>query len=51
MLKAQGRIAEAIGSFNKAILLRPNYTEAYKNIGNALKRSILINQIQNYKIL
>ena len=32
-LKDQGKINESLNSFNKAISLRPNYPEAYNNLG------------------
>ena len=34
--KAQGKLDKAIDSFKKAISLKPNYAEAYNNLGLAL---------------
>ena len=36
-LKDQGKLEEAIESYNKALSLKPDYAEAYNNMGNALK--------------
>ena len=36
-LKVQGKLDEAIVSFNKAVSLKPDYAGAYNNMGNALK--------------
>lgn len=35
-LKEQGKLEEAIESFNRALGIKPDYAEAYNNIGNAL---------------
>ncbi|MDA8689342.1 tetratricopeptide repeat protein, partial [Rhodobacteraceae bacterium] len=37
-LKDQGKLDEAIASFNKALSLKPDYAEAYNNMGNVLKK-------------
>ena len=37
-LQATGRFAEAIGCYDRAISLKPDYMEAYRNRGNALRR-------------
>ncbi|MHA3961312.1 tetratricopeptide repeat protein, partial [Synechococcus sp. LTW-G] len=36
-LKEQGNLDAAIASYNTALQLKPNYTEAHNNLGNALK--------------
>ena len=36
-LKDQGKLEEAIEAYNKAISIKPDYAEAYNNMGNALK--------------
>jgi tetratricopeptide (TPR) repeat protein len=37
VLKAQGKIDEAIDAFTKALALNPNYAGMYHNLGNALR--------------
>ena len=34
---AQGKLAEAVASFEQAVRLKPDFAEAYNNLGNALK--------------
>ena len=36
-LQGQGKLQEAVASYNKAIQIRPDYAEAYSNRGNVLK--------------
>ena len=36
-LKEQGRLDEALASYNQAIALKPDFAEAYNNLGNTLK--------------
>jgi tetratricopeptide (TPR) repeat protein len=36
-LKDQGKLEEAIEAYNKALSIKPDYAEAYNNIGIALK--------------
>jgi tetratricopeptide (TPR) repeat protein len=36
-LKEQGKLDEAIASYNKTLAIKPDYAEAYNNMGNALK--------------
>ena len=36
-LKDQGKLEEAIEAYNKAISIKPNYADAYNNMGFALK--------------
>ena len=36
-LKDQGKLDEAIEAYNKCISLKPDYADAYYNMGNALK--------------
>ena len=36
-LRGQGKLQEAVNSYNKAIQLKPDFAEAYSNRGNALK--------------
>ena len=36
-LQNQGKLDEAIASYNKALSLKPDYAEAYNNMGNALQ--------------
>ena len=36
-LKEQGKLEEAIKAYNKALSIKPDYAEAYNNMGNALK--------------
>ena len=36
-LKEQGKLEEAIEAYNKALAIKPDYAEAYNNMGNALK--------------
>ena len=37
VLKNKGKLDKAIEAFQKAILLRPNYPEAYINMGSRLQ--------------
>jgi protein O-GlcNAc transferase len=39
LLRSNGKLAEAIAAFRKAIVLRPNYAEAHNNLGIALSQS------------
>ena len=36
-LRDQGKLEEAVESYNKAISLKPDYFMAYNNLGNALR--------------
>ena len=36
-LQEQGKLDEAIEAYNKALSLKPDYAEAYNNMGNALQ--------------
>ena len=36
-LKDQGKLDEAIAAYNKALSIKPDYADAYNNMGNALK--------------
>ena len=36
-LKEQGKLEEAIEAYNKALAIKPDYAEAYNNMGIALK--------------
>ena len=36
-LQGQGKLQEAVASYNKAIQIRPDYPEAHNSLGNALK--------------
>ena len=36
-LQEQGKLEEAIEAYNKALAIKPDYAEAYYNMGNALK--------------
>ena len=36
-LKDQGKLEEAIEAYNKALAIKPDYAEAYNNMGDALK--------------
>ena len=37
MLNEQGRLKEAVSSFEKALTFRPDFTEAHNNLGNVLR--------------
>ena len=37
VLQDQGKLEEAIEAYNKVLSLKPDYAEAYYNMGNALK--------------
>ena len=37
VLKEQGKLEEAIEAYNKALAIKPDYAEAYNNMGIALK--------------
>ena len=43
-LKDKGKIKEALETYNKAILINPNYALAYNNIGNILKDEGKLNE-------
>ena len=36
-LQDQGKLEEAIEAYSKALAIKPDYAEAYNNMGNALK--------------
>ena len=36
-LKEQGKLDEAIASYNKALAMKPDYAEAYNNMGKLSK--------------
>ena len=36
-LKGQGKLEEAIEAYNKALAIKPDYAEAYNNMGIALQ--------------
>ncbi len=36
-LKEQGKLEEAIEAYNKALAIKPDYADAYYNMGIALK--------------
>ena len=36
-LKEQGKLEEAIKTYNKAIKIKPDFADAYFNMGNVLK--------------
>ena len=36
-LQDLGKLDEAIEAYNKALSIKPDYAEAYNNMGNALK--------------
>ena len=36
-LKEQGKLEEAIEAYNKALAIKPDYADAYNNMGVALK--------------
>ena len=36
-LKEQGKLEEAIEAYNKALAIKPDYAEAYNNMGNTLQ--------------
>ena len=38
-LQEQGKLEEAIEAYNKALAIKPDYAEAYNNMGTALQRS------------
>ena len=40
VLKDQGKLEEAIGTYKKALLLSSDFAEAYNNIGIALQGPI-----------
>ena len=35
--KSNNKLEEAIEAYNKALSIKPDYAEAYNNMGNALK--------------
>ena len=37
VLKDQGKLEEAIEAYNKALSMKPDYAEAYNNMGVVLK--------------
>ena len=50
LIKAQGKLDEAIFAYNKALSIKPDYADAYNNMGNALKdQSKLEDAIEAYK--
>jgi len=40
VLKAQGKLQEAVASYQRAIALRPDYADAYNNLGNLCRQSL-----------
>jgi len=38
-LKGQGKLDEAIEAYKKALSIKPDYAEAYYNMGNILSKS------------
>jgi predicted O-linked N-acetylglucosamine transferase (SPINDLY family) len=38
VLAEEGRLAEAVASFQEAVRLKPNYADAHNNLGNALRQ-------------
>ena len=38
-LKEQGKLEEAIEAYNKALAIKPDYAEAYSNMGVILKET------------
>ena len=38
MLQGQGRLEESIQAFNQALEIRPNYADAYINLGVVLEQ-------------
>ena len=50
VLKDQGKLEEAIESYNKALSLKPDYAEVYNNMGNILTdQGKLEEAIETYK--
>ena len=49
VLQGQGKFQEAIEAYNKALLLKPDFAEAYNNIGNVFKDRKLGDAIKSYK--
>ena len=45
-LSDQGKFEEAINAFKKSLSLKPNYVEAYSNIGNILSNQKLDEAIE-----
>ena len=48
-LKDQGKLEEAIEAYNKALSIKPDYAEAYNNMGNALRSRKVEESHRNYK--
>ena len=50
LLKEQGKLEEAIEAYNKALSIKPDYADAYYNLGIALQdQSKLEEAIEAYK--
>ena len=49
VLKEQGDIAAAIASYTNMLKLKPDYPEAYYNLGNVQKSRVILLAIGSYK--
>ena len=43
-LKEQGKLEEAIEAYNKALAIKPDYAEAYNNMGVTLRGQIKLEE-------